>query len=169
MHNMSTTQFKQHADFNAFSATGRISHAKIVNGVNGDFVAVTVITVLKKGDDGVTVTFNNGNDGFIKLFNDGWLPKGRSITVAGHIESVSETYETNTGQLKLRQRPQIHLIKVDSNLGAMPADKAPQASRTVVRPSQAAQQLAVTPEDAYAEDSADKAYQELSAEAAATL
>tara|TARA_X000001388_G_scaffold74561_1_gene67802 strand:- start:2481 stop:2984 length:504 start_codon:yes stop_codon:yes gene_type:complete len=166
-----STQYKTYGQFNAFSVTGRIFNAEIVSGVNGDFLAVTVITNLKDGDEGVTVTFNNSN-GLIKLFNDGWLPNGRIVTVTGHIDSVRETYETKTGELKLLQRPQIHLTQVNAQLGPMPADKAPQASnkgRTVVRPSQAAQQLAVTPEDAYAEDSADKAYQELSAEAAATL
>ena len=89
-------------------------------------LAVTLITNLIKDDErGVNVTFVN-QGGLIALFTAGQLPKGRTITVTGHIENVSETYEKD-GQLNMRVRPQIELgysAQIpEGGLGPMPKDQ----------------------------------------------
>ena len=161
------TTYKTYAQFNTVSFTGRVFNAELVNGKNGEFLAVTMITNLRDGDDGITVTFNNGN-GLMSLFKKGYLPNGRILTVTGNMNDVSEVYDTKEGETKVRQRPQIHLVQAIAHVGPMPADKAPKASRkgkTVVRPSDAnkvaektadellddlADETGITPEDTYA-------------------
>jgi len=137
-----------------------VYNAEIVETATGKFLAVTLITNLKDGDDGITVTFNNSN-GLMSLFEKGYLPNGRMMTVTGHVDSLSETYTDKAGELKLRMRPQMHLVQAVAHVGPMPKDNAPQAARkgrTVVRPSDAAKKSAddllseVTPEEAYASD-----------------
>lgn len=47
------------------------------------------------------------------------------MTVTGHIHNVSEVYTTNTGEVRMRKRPEIHLTGVnvlDGGLGPMPKD-----------------------------------------------
>ena len=84
-------------------------------------------TTPKKGDErGLNVTFVN-QGGLIALFTAGQLPKGRTITVTGHIEAVSETYEDSNGDLITRKRPQIELgysAQIpEGGLGALPKDE----------------------------------------------
>ena len=95
-----------YANFNTVTFSGRVFNAELVN---DEFLAVTVISNLSDGDEGVTVTFNNSN-GMMGLFQKGYLPVGRQVTVVGRIKSVSETYlDKKSGQTKLRKRPNIHL------------------------------------------------------------
>ena len=135
------SDYTTYANFNSFVATGRILDSKVVKTKSGnDMLAVTMITTPVKNDErGVNVTFVN-QGGLIALFTAGQLPKGRVITVTGHIEAVSETYEDKSGQLTVRKRPQIELgysAQIpDGGLGPMPKDESKQpvaAGTKVVR------------------------------------
>lgn len=132
------TTYKTYAQFNSVSLQGRVFNAEVVKTADSEFLAVTLITNLQDGDEGITVTFNTSN-GLKSLFEKGYLPNGRIVTVTGHMQSMSETYtDKATGEIKLRQRPQLHLVQTTTHVGPMPADKAPVAARkgqTVVRPS----------------------------------
>ena len=153
------TQFKTYAQFNSISLQARVFNAEVVETATGKFLAVTLITNLKDGDDGITVTFNNSN-GLMSLFEKGYLPNGRIVTVTGHVDSVSETYTDKTGELKMRLRPQMHLVQAVAHVGPMPQDKATPAARkgrTVVRPSDVKKSAdtllqEITPEEQYSDD-----------------
>ena len=106
-------------------------------------LAVTMVTTLTKGDErGVNITFVNQSN-LLALFTAGHLPKGRVITVTGHIEGVSETYEDKQGDLVIRKRPQIELGYsaqiLDGGLGALPKDeqqaKASAGTKVVRKPA----------------------------------
>ena len=137
-----TTNFRSFAQFNSFTVQGRIYNAELVENKNGTFLAVTVITNCLNDDEGMTVTFNNSN-GLMALFEKGFLPNGRMVTVTGHIAYVRETYiDKQTGEVTMLKRPSIHLVDAQiptGGLGAMPADKPENTVRKVgvVRPSQA--------------------------------
>ena len=140
-----TESFKVYPQFNALTVTGRIAHAEVPKGQ--DFVAVTLITTLEKGGDSCTVTFND--NGRIKD-NLEYLPVGRTITVTGHINSVSETYMKD-GKPTLRSRPQMHLVQTQiltGGYGPMPRDKAPNsfpAGTVVQAPAERAVELDAAP------------------------
>ena len=55
------------------------------------------------------------------------------ITVTGHIEAVSETYEDKDGSLVIRKRPQIELgfsaQILEGGLGRMPATEEQKSAR----------------------------------------
>ena len=123
---MTTTPQKSYSQFNALSVSGRIFNAEIPEGQ--DFLAVTVISTLQNDGQEVTFTFNSSN-GLKSLYEKGWLPTGRSVTVTGHIAKVSETYfDKKSGQTLMRKRPEIHLVGVqilDGGLGPMPEGKTP--------------------------------------------
>ena len=145
---MTNTEFRSFAQFNSFTVAGRINHAEVVDSKNGKFLAVTVITNCQNDDEGMTVTFNNSN-GLLALFEKGFLPTGRMVTVTGHIAYVRETYTNKeTGEVQMLKRPNIHLIDASiptGGLGAMPADKSEKTVRrvgTVVRPAQASAKAA---------------------------
>jgi len=115
---------KSYAQFNSATFEGRVFDATIVDGKYGEFLAVTVITNLVDGDDGITVTFNNSN-GLLKLHKDGYFSKGRRVHVTGAITDISQVYEKD-GELQLRKRPQLALDSktVSVKLGAAPATEA---------------------------------------------
>ena len=98
--------------------------AKVVDGQYGEFLAITIITNLVDGDDGITVTFNNSG-GLLKLHKDGYFDKGRRVHVTGAITGISEVYEKD-GELQLRKRPQLTLDSKTTSvkLGAAPATEA---------------------------------------------
>ena len=129
--NRTLSDYTAYANFNSFAVTGRILDSKIVKTKAGnDMLAVTMITTPTKGDErGVNVTFVN-QGGLVALFTAGQLPVGRVITVTGHIEAVSETYEDKSGQLTVRKRPQIELgysAQIpDGGLGPLPKDESKQ-------------------------------------------
>ena len=144
-----TNQLRSYAQFNSFTVQGRINHAEIVDSKNGKFLAVTVITNCLNDDEGMTVTFNNSN-GLMALFEKGYLPTGRMVTVTGHIAYVRETYTNKDGEVQMLKRPNIHLVDATiptGGLGAMPADKAEGTVRRVgvVKPAQAKEFNAATP------------------------
>ena len=138
------SDYTAYANFNSFTVTGRILDSKIVKTKAGnDMLAVTLVTTPTKGDErGCNVTFVNQGS-LIALFTAGQLPKGRVITVTGHIESVSETYEDANGDLIIRKRPQIELGYsaqiLEGGLGALPKDeqkaKASAGTKVVRKPA----------------------------------
>ena len=82
---------KSYAQFNSLTITGRVSHAELVEGKYGEFLAVTLLTELKDDASAIAVQFNNTN-GLLSLYKSGWLNNGRSVTVTGHLESFTELY-----------------------------------------------------------------------------
>ena len=104
-----TTSYKTYAQFNTITITGRLSHAEVVEGNNGDYLAVTLISELTDGSEGVAVQFTTSN-GLMSLFNSGYLNKGRMITVTGHLNKFEETYfNKKTGKRAILQRPRLTL------------------------------------------------------------
>ena len=136
------TEYKNYAQFNSFAVDGVISNVALVNGKNGEYIAVTLITNLMNEDEGCNVEFTN-SDGLMALYNNGKLPKGRRVTVTGHIRTVAETYTNKEGEVVMLKRPKITLVDAQiptGGLGAMPLDKATNTVRrtgVVVKPSQA--------------------------------
>ena len=128
------SNYTVYANFNSAVFTGRILESKIVKTKAGnDMLAVTLISTPVKNDErGINVTFVN-QGGLVALFTAGQLPAGREITVTGHIEAVSETYEDKQGDLVIRKRPQIDLGYsaqiLDGGLGRMPATDEQKAAR----------------------------------------
>ena len=140
---MENQTYRDFANFNSFTVTGRILDIKLlVNKKGNDFIAVTVITHGLNDDEGMTVTFNDST-GLMSLHKDGFLPKGRMVTVVGHISTVTETYEKD-GQIQMLKRPEIRLLDVTiptGGLGPLPKSATPAARKTgvVVKPSDANQ------------------------------
>jgi len=139
------TDYKNYAKFNSFTVDGVISNISELSGKNGDYIAVTLITNLMNEDEGCTVEFTN-SDGLMALYQKGFLPKGRRVTVTGHIKTVAETYTNKQGEVVMLKRPKISLVDAaipTGGLGPMPADKAANTVRrtgVVVKPAQAATQ-----------------------------
>ena len=106
--------------------TGRIFNAEIVNGKNGEFLAVSVISTATKDGEDIVYTFNNSN-GLMALHLKGQFNKGREVTIVGHIASVSQVYtDKKTGEVRLRQRPEVALQSVsvlEGGLGRLPQDE----------------------------------------------
>ena len=117
------SEYKQYAQFNSLTITGRVSHAEIVENKGDKWLAVTLLSNLVDDADAIQVTFNTTN-GLMSLFQKGYLNKGRQVTVTGHIANVSELFlNKKTGKRAVRQRPLIHLTKAqvfDGGLGAGP-------------------------------------------------
>ena len=103
------TASKSFAMFNTLTITGRLSFAEVVNGNNGDYLAVTLISELTDGSEGIAVSFTT-NNGLMSLFNRGYLQSGRMITVTGHLNKFEETYfNKQTGKRAILQRPRLTL------------------------------------------------------------
>ena len=142
-----------YASFNTLTITGRVSHAELVDGKYGEFLAVTLLTELKDETPAVAVQFNNTN-GLLSLYKGGYLNNGRSVTVTGHLESFTELYfDKKTGKTRRLQRPRLQLSKAvvfDGGLGAPKRDDAPAISDEVeideAPAVPAAQPAAVTPD-----------------------
>ncbi len=136
------SDYKNYAQFNSFAVDGVISNVSTVNGKNGEYIAVTLITNLMNEDEGCTVEFTD-SDGLMALAAKGFLPKGRRVTVTGHIRTVAETYTSKQGEVIMLKRPKITLVDAQiptGGLGPMPADKATNTVRrtgVVVKPAQA--------------------------------
>ena len=128
------TEYTNYAQMNTFTVQGRVLNAEVVDGKYGEFLSVAVITVGKTDGQEFLVKFNDSGS-ILGLQKSGWLPSGRVITVTGHIESLSETYEKD-GQTQLRKRPEMKLTSViipDGALGPMPKDKMPTTANQVTR------------------------------------
>ena len=109
-----------YAQFNTLTITGRLSHAELVDGQYGEFLAVTLLTELVDEAAAVAVQFNTTN-GLLSLYKKGWLTNGRRVTVTGHLESFTELYlDKKTGKRRMLQRPRLQLSKAvvfDGGLG----------------------------------------------------
>ena len=113
------SDYKTYAAFNALTITGRLSHAEVVEGNNGDYLSVTLISELTDGSEGVAVQFTTSN-GVMSLFNSGYLNKGRMITVTGHLNKFEETYfNKKTGKRAILQRPRLTLGQAQVLHGGM--------------------------------------------------
>ena len=119
---MTNTQTR-YAQFNALTVTGRIFNAEVVSQADGSkFLAVSLISTATKDGADLVYTFNN-NNGLLNLHEKGFFGKGRQVTITGHIKNVSEVYTDNSGQVRMRKRPEISLVGVsvlDGGLGPMP-------------------------------------------------
>ena len=122
LHSMNT---QNQANFNNLTVTGRINHIERVT-KNGDtWLAVTVISNLQKDDEGTAFTFNTTRlDG---LFDGGYLPVGRVVTIVGRIKEVKETYfDKKSGTRKMYKRPMVAMEGVSiptGGLGALPKSR----------------------------------------------
>jgi hypothetical protein len=138
--------------FNALTITGRISDIKVVQSKTGDFLAVTMISTLVTDGAEATITFTTTN-GLMSLFEKGFLPKGRQLTVTGHIADLSEVYTDDDGNVRMLKRPQIKLTGatvLDGGLGPSPKADKPSVDRNktvVVRPSDAKPVAETAPAD----------------------
>ena len=144
--NLSTTQLTNYPQFNNFNVTGRISNSEVISSKNGDFLSVTIITTCMKNDEGMSITFNDSN-ALMGLFNKGYLPKGRQVTISGHVAYVTSTYtDSRTNEVRLLKRPRMHLVDVSiptGGLGPLPREEGASSrtvSTAVVRPSDATNQ-----------------------------
>ena len=119
---------------NTATFEGRVFDATVASGQYGEFLAITIITNLVDGDEGITITFNDGN-GLLKLHKQGYFGKGRRVHVTGAISGISEVYEKD-GELHIRKRPQLTLDSktVQVKLGAAPATDKPAAGTKVITP-----------------------------------
>ena len=141
----------RYASFNSLTVTGRIFNSEVVTTKDGtQFLSVSLISTATKDGEDIVYTFTN-NNGLMTLFNNGHLPKGREITLVGHISSVSQVYtDKKTGEVRLRQRPEVHLIGVmipDGGLGRTPAEAtAKPAAGTVVKMTTKAAPVDETPQ-----------------------
>jgi len=138
---MTDSNLKSYAQFNSFQITGRISNIDLVNGKNGEFIAVTIISNLMTDDGGVTVKFLDSAN-LMTLYSNGKLPVGRMVTVTGHIKTIKETYTNNMGEVVMLKRPQIELVDATiptGGLGPIPTGEGGSQRRAtaVVRPSDA--------------------------------
>ena len=152
------TQMTAYAQMNQLTFTGRVFATKVVDGKNGKFLAVTIITNIAN-DKSVTVTFND-SQGIMSLEANGKLPVGREVTITGTLDNVSEVY-IKDGQPVLRKRPELKLVGANimrGGLGALPKS-ATQATRivpgTVVKVGTPVSDL--TPESDYSDNAADAA------------
>jgi hypothetical protein len=128
------TEYRNYAQMNTFTVTGRVLNAEIVDGKYGEFLAVTVITNGKTDGQEFCIKFNDSSS-LLGLQKSGWLPSGRVVTLVGHIVSLSETYEKD-GQTNLRKRPEMELTNVvipDGGLGPMPKEKMPSTASQVTK------------------------------------
>lgn len=145
---MTQATAKAYANFNTLTVSGRVYNAEIVSYNGDEYLSVTVISNLDGDGNAVTYSFTNSN-GIMGLFNKGYLPVGRQVTIVGRIKGVSETYfDKKSGQTLMLKHPKISLegVQIPSGgLGAMPGDKNASVRRTgvVVSPAQAQKQAPV--------------------------
>lgn len=127
-----TNEMTSYSQFNSLTLTGRIFNAEVVSGQNGEFLAVSVISTLLTDGPELVVTFTN-NNGLKALFEKGWLPKGRQVTVTGHIADSKFVYTAKDGSVRTLKRPELKLVNaqiMEGGLGPMP--KQQQAANTIV-------------------------------------
>ena len=116
------TESKSYASFNALTIQGRVSHAEMVDGKYGKFLAVTLLSELQNDAPAVAVQFNQTSGLLFAIFNkDSEALQGRMVTITGHLESFTELYfDKKAGKTKRLQRPRLQLSKavvLDGGLG----------------------------------------------------
>lgn len=133
-------------DFNTINVTGRICFIERVTFEGDSWLKVVLISNCQK-DSATTFTFNTTKlDG---LFNSGYLPVGRTVTISGRIKSVASHYfDEKSGSEKALKNPNVHLEGVTiptGGLGAMPKDKSEaRTNRVVVDAAPPVQKKALT-------------------------
>ncbi len=106
-------------DFNTVTFQARIQHTEVRSGDNGEYVAVTAITNLKDGADGVAVRFTS-NAGILKLAKAQHLMPGRRVHLTGTISGFESAYTNADGLVVPLARPRLQLQGVQLMLGAKP-------------------------------------------------
>ena len=112
-------QYAIFADWNTASFEARVMHTELKAGGNGEYVAVTCVTNLKDGADGVSVRFTS-SAGILKLAKAGFLMKGRRVHLTGTIAGFESAYTNADGLVVPLQRPRLQLQGVQLKLGAKP-------------------------------------------------
>ena len=118
---------KTYAQFNSITITGRVSHAELVEGQYGEFLAVTLLSELVNDGTAMWRCSSTPPMACMSLYKKGWLTNGRSVTVTGHLKSFAETYfNKQTGKRAILQRPRLTLDKAvvfDGGLGPAKRDE----------------------------------------------
>ena len=114
-----TSDFVAYADMNHVLFNGRLLFAEKVENNQGAFIAVTVVTRTKKGDEnGMTIVFNSSE--LLAKFDAGWLVPGRRLTVTGKLAEVRTTY-MKQGEVLSLKRPEVKLFSAQViEFGALP-------------------------------------------------
>ena len=106
-------------DFNTSTFQARVMHTELKAGQNGEYVAVTCVTNLKDGEDGIAIRFTSAA-GILKLAKAGHLPKGRRVHLVGSIAGFESAYTNADGLVVPLARPRLSLQGVSLTLGAKP-------------------------------------------------
>ena len=121
--NNTNSGYVRYPDLNQLLVQGRLLHAEKVANNQGQFVAVTLVTTTKKGDEtGMAVVFNSS--ALVEKFDAGWLIPGRRLTVTGKVAEI-RTHYTKGDQLVQLKRPELKLY--DGNVAEFGA--TPRANR----------------------------------------
>lgn len=116
--------YKVWADVNSVTIMGRVFHVEKLESNYGEYLAFTIITNTVDDDAvGMNVRFNSDDKGLMKMFDGGYIPNGRRITVIGQIKEVRNSYTNNDGVVVALKRPELSLIRVNAQLGASPKAK----------------------------------------------
>lgn len=116
-------KYANFADFNTATFEARIQHVEVKAGQFGEYAAVTAITRLADGTDGVAVQFRS-SQGILKLAKAGHLMPGRRVHLTGAIAGFASAYTNADGVVVPLQRPRLQLGSVQLTLGAKPRAKA---------------------------------------------
>ena len=113
-----TIIFVAYPDMNHCLFQGRLLFAEKVSNNQGSFIAVTLVTTTKKGDEGTSIVFNSSD--LIEKFDAGWLVPGRRLTVTGKLFTVRTTY-LKQGEVLTLKRPEVKLVDANiADYGALP-------------------------------------------------
>ena len=151
--------YRNYAQLNQLTVTGRVTDTTVRNGKNGEFLVVTLVSNITN-EKSITVKFLDSGD-IMRLYTGGKLPVGRIVTLTGTLDNVSEFYTDAQNVCRPRKRPEITLAFVTiprGGLGPMPQSEArtmpPQRIiQTIVTPP--TEEL--TPESEYSDNAADSA------------
>ena len=113
-----TSNFVAYPDVNHCLFQGRLLFAEKVDNNQGSFIALTLVTTTKKGDEGTSIVFNSSD--LVEKFDAGWLVPGRRLTVTGKLFTVRTTY-LKQGEVMTLKRPEIKLVDANiADYGALP-------------------------------------------------
>tara|TARA_Y100000401_G_scaffold67992_1_gene54469 strand:+ start:3714 stop:4199 length:486 start_codon:yes stop_codon:yes gene_type:complete len=119
---------KTYAQFNVLTISGRISHAELVDGKYGEFLAVTLLSELKDEADATAVQFNVTNGLLFNITKKGGDVTGRFLTVTGHLESFEVLFfDKKVGKFARLRRPRLTLGQATVLPGALGAPKKTEA------------------------------------------
>ena len=137
------SDFKVYAQHNSLTVTGRVVSCKIVNGKNGEFLALALLHNSEDDDQtGIEyrVTLNGGLLSFVKK---GYDLNKRMLTVTGHMTTPEAYYTDAEGAIQLLTRPRVKMtdcVVMPGGLGAGPKKmnvKAPVRADVVIKPAPA--------------------------------